>query len=85
MVNGVVKEGTYTGLTHTWAMRHAEWTGNKEHARQAVDSFVRVDIAQSVFREVRSNGEPLHARAHRAVTGVSFTSVISAACLCLRV
>lgn len=33
-----------------------EETGNKKHARRAVDGFDCVDVAQSVLREVRSNG-----------------------------
>lgn len=48
-----------------------------------MDGFVPVDVAQSVFREVRSTGA-LACMGTLGVTGVSFALVISAACMCLR-
>lgn len=48
------QEGTHTG-SHMWGSHNGrtDQEQNKEHARQAVGGFVPVDVAQSVFREVR--------------------------------
>lgn len=46
-------EGEQEGA-HTWGAHNEGQTRNEEHARRAVP----VDVAQSVFREGRSTGDP---------------------------
>lgn len=77
------REGTYTGLTYVGSTQRKEGqTRSKEHARQAVDGFVPVDVAQSVFREVRSTGGPrMHGHTGRLLGLVLLLGSVQPVCV----